>query len=62
MPARRVASSWLRSTHLAGRSMGHMGVTYALPRDNAYSMPARSGVGAMLTTVQPLASAEAGRT
>jgi hypothetical protein len=32
--------SWLRSTHCGGRSMGHMVVTYALPRGNAYSMPA----------------------
>ena len=40
--ARRVASSWLRSTHFGGRSMGHMDVTYALPRGNAYSVPAPS--------------------
>jgi len=38
-PARRVASSWLRFTHCGGRSMGHMVVTYALARANAYSMP-----------------------
>ena len=28
--------------------MGHMVVTYALPRGDAYSMPAAPGVGSML--------------
>src|SRR6266581_8053242 len=41
-PARRVASSWLRSTHVGGRSMGHMVVTYAPPGGNAYSVEERA--------------------
>ena len=32
MPPRRIASSCLRPTHCGGRPIGHMAVTYALPR------------------------------
>src|SRR5690242_2981790 len=45
-PARRVASSWLRSTHRGGESTGHMAVRYAAPSGNAYSPTGGGAIGA----------------